>query len=380
MRRRTGATAGIMPVMGGRRFLVVTWDGGGNLTPVMGLGPQLLARGHTVAVLGQASLRDRVQAAGMGFVPQASAGWLPTASDLLGALEADPPDALVVDFMLPSALSAAERTGLPTAALVHTLYAPVADNSFPAIEMEGPVGPLNTLRADLGLPPLDRVVDVLDRVQRVIAVTTPGFDGPAAVSHPHVRYVGPVLEGAGSDAGWLPPFGDDDGRPLVVVTMGTTPMDEGPVLRHVLAALGELPVHVLAQVGQHIDVEALPQADNLAVTGFVRHAAVLPHASTVVTHAGLGTVSAALAHGVPLVCIPLGRDQPLTAARVDAVGAGRVLPTDTPADQIASAVIDVLGTPAYSAAAAAQARDIAACSDAELAVRAVEDLVEAPSP
>lgn len=366
-----------MPGVSGHRFLVVTWEGGGNVTPVMGLGPQLIARGHTVDVLAQASLRARVDAAGMGFVPQTSTGWLPTASDLLAAVEADPPDALVVDFMLPSALSAAEWTGLPTAALVHTLYAPVADNTFPAIEMEGPVGPLNELRGELGLSAVERVVDVLDHVHRVLAVTTAGFDGPTVASHPHARYVGPVLEGAGSDEGWLPPFGDDDGRPLVVVSMGTTPMDEGPVLRHVLSALGDVPVRVLAQVGEHIDRDALPEPDNLVVTGVVRHAAVLPHASAVVTHAGLGTVSAALAHGVPLVCIPLGRDQPLTAARVDGVGAGRVVAPDAPAGEIAAAVTLVLDDPAYAAGAAVQASDIAACVDAELAVGAVEELVEA---
>ena len=367
-----------MPAMSGHRFLVVTWEGGGNLTPVMGLGPQLLARGHTVAVLARESLRGRVEALGMGFVPQTSAGWLPTAADLLTAVEADPPDALVVDFMLPSALSAAERTGLPTAALVHTLYAPVADNTFPAIEMEGPVGPLNELRADLGLPSVDRVVDVLDRARRVIAVTTAGFDGPAVVVHPHARYVGPVLEGAGADDGWTPPFPAGDDRPLVVVSMGTTPMDEGPVLRHVLSALGELPVRVVAQVGEHVDADALPQADNLVVTGYVRHAAVLPHTSVVVTHAGLGTVSSALAHGVPMVCIPLGRDQPLTAARVEAVGAGRVVSPDAPADDIAAAVADIVGDPTYADAAAVQARDITACIDGQLAVRAVEQVVAVP--
>jgi UDP:flavonoid glycosyltransferase YjiC (YdhE family) len=42
----------------------------------------------------------------------------------------------------------------------------------------------------------------------------------------------------------------------------------------------------------------------------------------VVTHAGHGTVIRALANGVPLVCIPMGRDQPGNAARVVARGAG----------------------------------------------------------
>src|SRR5581483_6395851 len=99
----------------------------------------------------------------------------------LGAVEASPPDALVVDFMVPRALCAAERTGLPTAALVHTLYAPVADNSFPSIEMDATADQVNTLRAELGLPAVERVVDLLDRVRLVMALTTPAFDGPAKV-------------------------------------------------------------------------------------------------------------------------------------------------------------------------------------------------------
>lgn len=364
-----------MPAMSGARVLVVTWEGGGNVTPVLGLGAQLLARGHRVGVLGQASLRPRVEAAGMEFVEQSSSGWLPNASDVLAAVEAEPPDALVVDYMVPKALCAAERTGLPMAALVHTLYAPVADNSFPSIEMDANAEQVNALRAELGLPAVERVVDLLDRVQVVVALTTPSFDGPAAVSHPHVRYVGPVLESAGTDAGWVPPFDAGDPRPLVVVSMGTTPMDEGPVLRHVLSALSELPVRVLAQVGTHIDAEALPTADNMVVAGLVRHAAVLPFASLVVTHAGLGTVSATLAHGLPLVCIPLGRDQPLTAARVEAVGAGRTLAPGTDADEIAATVSHVLASPHYRDAAAAQGRDIAACVESGLAVSAVEELL-----
>jgi UDP:flavonoid glycosyltransferase YjiC (YdhE family) len=55
---------------------------------------------------------------------------------------------------------------------------------------------------------------------------------------------------------------------------------------------------------------------------FVSHRTVLPHAALVITHAGWQTVNAALADGVPLVCIPDGRDQPDNAARVVVVHAG----------------------------------------------------------
>src|SRR6185312_17370469 len=75
-------------------------------------------------------------------------------------------------------------------------------------------------------------------------------------------------------------------------------------------------------------------------------------ASAAVTHGGSGSVVGALAHGVPLVVLPLGADQPDNAERVRALGAGVVLDaaTASPA-RIAEAVRAVLEEPAYRAAA-----------------------------
>jgi hypothetical protein len=59
------------------------------------------------------------------FVIRAVTG-LPIALALLEEVERDPPDALVVDHQMRAAESAAERTGLPTASLVHTPYGSTA--------------------------------------------------------------------------------------------------------------------------------------------------------------------------------------------------------------------------------------------------------------
>src|SRR5213079_2779040 len=74
--------------------------------------------------------------------------------------------------------------------------------------------------------------------------------------------------------------------------------------------------------GPAIDRSQMRLPANARAVSFVPHRAVLPQASLVVTHAGWQTVNAALADGVPLVCIPDGRDQPDNAARVVAAGAG----------------------------------------------------------
>ncbi|CAA9265227.1 MAG: Zeaxanthin glucosyl transferase, partial [uncultured Corynebacteriales bacterium] len=72
----------------------------------------------------------------------------------------------------------------------------------------------------------------------------------------------------------------------------------------------------------------------------------------VVTHAGLNTVTEALAHGVPLVVAPIRHDQPVNAAAVVAAGAGvRVSFARAEAARLAAALAAVLADPGPRAAA-----------------------------
>ena len=100
---------------------------------------------------------------------------------------------------------------------------------------------------------------------------------------------------------------------------------------------------------------------------------MLPDAAVVVTHAGLGTVHAALAHGLPLVCLPIGRDQPDNAARVEWHGAGLRLSPKSSSGAIGTAVERVLGDPAF----AASARSLAAAFDEESAAERAPSALEA---
>jgi len=51
------------------RFLFVTWNGGGNLSPALGIARELLRREHAVRFLGAESQRARILAAGCSFTP-----------------------------------------------------------------------------------------------------------------------------------------------------------------------------------------------------------------------------------------------------------------------------------------------------------------------
>jgi len=101
----------------------------------------------------------------------------------------------------------------------------------------------------------------------------------------------------------------------------------------------------------------------------------------VVTNGGSGTVTAALAHGLPLVVVPITADQPENAARCTALGLGRVvLPADLTPETARQAVQAVLGDPACRAAAARMRDAIAALPGPEHAVALLERLAAERQP
>jgi UDP:flavonoid glycosyltransferase YjiC (YdhE family) len=101
---------------------------------------------------------------------------------------------------------------------------------------------------------------------------------------------------------------------------------------------------------------------------------VLEHAALVVTHAGHGTIIKSLAAGVPVVALPMGRDQPDNAARLTAAGAGVRLKPSAKVETIRAAVADVLATGAYAAAARRLAAAIAIENETDRAVAELEAL------
>ena len=94
-----------------------------------------------------------------------------------------------------------------------------------------------------------------------------------------------------------------------------------------------------------------------------------------VTHGGLGTVLRALAHGVPQLLLPLGRDQHVNAARVARLGAGLVVEPD---GDVRASLEALLGEPGFAAAAARAAARIAADAPDRRAADALERAARAP--
>ena len=409
-------------------YLICAWDGGGAVFPTLSVARALTERGHDVRVLGDPVLRAEIEATGA----QATS-WRRTphrtertpetdlfkdweartpmggfsrirdrlmfgraadvARDVLDELERRPADVIVTEVMLAGALVAGEAAGVPVALITTTvdvMPAPGRPPFGPGLPpATGPLGrlrdrvidrasragwnrglgALNSARAEFGLEPVDDAVDSLARVDRVLVLSSDAFDYPQLPRHPKVRMVGPRLD----DPDWAGelslPSGD---APLVLVGLSSTYQEQGDVLRRTATALGTLPVRGLVTTGPA--VPPFSAAGNVSVVEAAPHAAVLPHTAVVVTHGGHGTVMKALAAGVPMVVMPMGRDQPENATRVLAAGAGVRIKRSASPEKIAAAVQEVLGDEAYRTAARRLAIAIAAETADDRSVEELEQL------
>ena len=421
-----------------RRFLFVEWEGGGNLPPSLALVSQLVARGHTVRMLGEPCSQDEIQAAGCTFrsytyaphrstkSPQADflRDWEARSSleafarlrdrlmygpahayatDTLAELEREPADAVVINYALYGAMAAAEKARVPHALLVPGLYEvpspgapPFGFGLFPSDTVVGwlrdrlltrlvtreyarGLPALNEARTQLGLDRLQHPWQQFDRADRVLVLTSQAFDWLAPSRPPNVCYVGPQLADPAWAQPWLSPWPADHPDPLILVSFSTTFQNQAALLQRVMDATSGLPVRVLVTLGPTLTPDHFRVPSNVMLTPSAAHAQVFPQAAVVVTHAGHGTVIRALAAGVPLVCLPMGRDQPEIAARVVARGAGVRLSPKATVPQVRQAVQRVLADARFREAAQRLARRMAEEVEQSRAVDLLEELA-APTP
>ncbi|MDI2124598.1 glycosyltransferase [Yinghuangia seranimata] len=413
-----------------KNFLFATWAGGGAVPPVLSVARALRERGHGVRVLADTSLHDEIAAAGLEAIAWTTAPQgdpsdpakdvikdfeartpigafarlrdrivcgpaADYARDTLAELRARPTDVLVAEHMLLGAFTAGEAAGIPQASLVTTLYplptpgAPVPGAGLApakgaagrlrdrlmlrlaAMPWKKGLPPLNAARVANGLPPLASGFEAFERVDRTLVLSPRAFDYPARLFPDVVRHVGPRLDDP-SWAGELTlPEGD---APLVLVGLSSSFMDQHALLERIAEALGTLPVRGLLTTGPAVDPAAVRAPDNVLVTASAPHNIALRHAAVTVTHAGHGTTVKSLAAGVPLVCVPLGRDQVEVAHHVETTGAGVTVGKKSSARAIARAVERVLNDPTFRQAAQRMADEIAAETRTDLAVAELEAL------
>lgn len=416
-------------------YLVALWDGGGTVPVEIGVVRRLVDRGHSVTVLGDPTLASPVSNAGASFVPWRDAphrtadskegdllkDWecrtplevfarirdrlvtgpaLEFATEVVRELGERPADVVVASGPVLGALVGAEAARVPAVVLCSNIYIrpapglPPFGSGFRAARTvlgrtrdrlvnAGTTRMWNTGLADLNaarqhfrLPALRSTWEQWDSAARVLVLTSRIFDYPARLPD-NVRYVGPILD----DPGWargtvesvadrFPPGLRD--APLVVVALSSTYNRQEAVIGRIISGLSGMRVRGIASTGPAIGAPAA-QAPNVVVLSSLSHREAFPRASAVITHGGHGSVIKALAAGVPVLCLPMGRDQRDNAVRAERLGAGLILSKRATPRRIASAVTALLTEPAYAEGAQEAGRRIRQEIDHSSLLRELEE-------
>lgn len=404
--------------------LCISWGTTGNLSPVLTAARQLRRAGHRPRVMADPAMCGEVEAAAFPFI-----GWrrAPTGldadpadfSDLAdwlrrtmfapaGAYAADtldeirrlPTDAVLSLDLLPGCALAAEAADLPHAVLSPHIsirplpgIPPAASGLTPprteaerdavdaataaivsAMEQGRPA--LNAARRAFGLPPVASAFAHFDRADRVLLAVSRAFDFDTQALPANYRYIGPLLDEPGWSRGALTAW-PGARRPRILVAGSTGAQNQTALLRRVARAVGTVEAETVVTTGPNVGAADLDAPAAVRVVAAASHDALMARADLVVCQGGHGTVSRALLHGVPLLVIPLARDQADNAARVALRGAGLRLPAGADEAEIAAAARRLLAEPGFRRAAEALGAAVRADLDAGGLVREIDAMVAA---
>lgn len=385
-----------------KSYLFVTWEGGGNVAPVLGLAQRLIERGHRVRVLAEPCLQQNIESMGAEFIsfkkhftrtdrtvdiiqdwnagPMNLATFdniifgpaMDVAEETLAAIKDDQTDIVVADLMMVGSMIAAESCRIPHVVLFHMPeYLPGPNRppgGFGLNPQTGYLGSLrdrllsivfkhvtnkflprlNEVRDTFNLVPMKSFMDVYHQADLRLIQTCKSFDFAISPAPANVRYVGPILD----DPVWTGLMPEalcgDDSKPLVVVSFSSTFQNQRQAIQNTITAMADLPVSGLVTLGPSMAKEGFQTSKHIKVVSSCPHSEVLPKAKAVVTHAGHGTIMAALANGLPLVCLPMGRDQTDNAMRIVHHGAGLKLSSKAKPSEIARAIKRVLSEPEFA--------------------------------
>ena len=391
-------------------YLFASWEGGGNITPMLEVVRKLVARGHRVRVMSDECNRPESEAAGATFIAwnrapnrkdrtpesQTLQDWaaatpqegllhvirdhwsspaLQYAQDLIDELRREPADLVVTSEMLFGVMAACESLEQPFVIFAANIslaplpgipplgpgLAPARNDQERAQHAEIAKGcvamfdsglpALNAARAALGLDPLEHLLDQFRAADLELLGTSRAFDFPCSDLPDRVRYVGPQIGDPNWARKWTSPWPQSDKRPLVLVSFSTTFQNHAAVLQKVIDALAPLPARVLVTLGGSIKPTDLKPADNCVLVDSAPHSQVMREAAFVVNHGGHGTVMRSLLSRAPMLVIPHGRDQNDNAVRVTERGAGLSLMPDAPLEAIRTACNRLLTENSFRVAA-----------------------------
>lgn len=399
------------------RVLFTTRGSSGHVGPLAPFAHACLRAGHEVLVSAQRQFEGNVTRSGLPFSPvgePARDEWMPLMSTF-AKLDIDTANQVMISqFFAGLDL----RAGLPALrALVEswrpdvivretwefgsTLVAqlhqvPVVRVGLGLAELEESsirlaAPEVDKVRAEEGLPPDPEgkvLADALYMTTIPAELEDPNTTAPARTS----RFRFEVATGAEELPDWWPGNAD----PLVYLSFGSVAAGSHlpyyPALyRSAIEALSPLPVRLLVTIGDAArEVGELGDVPpNVHVETWVAHDEVAQRADVIVCHGGFGSTLGSLAHGTPIVVLPLfSSDQWANGEAVVRAGAGVTVADDRTArnvldlpeaeilGRLAGAVTSVLNGPSYRREAGRLAEAMRALPPIDESVHLLEEAAE----
>jgi UDP:flavonoid glycosyltransferase YjiC (YdhE family) len=400
------------------RVLFTTRGSSGHVGPLAPFAHACLRAGHDVLVSAQRQFEGNVRRSGLAFSPvdaPARDEWMPlmasfatfdidTANEVMisqffagldlraelpalrALVESWRPDVIVRETWEFGSTLVAELHQIP----VVRVGLGLAEMEESSIRLAAPE--VDKARADAGLPP-DPAGERLAHVPFMTTIPAeledPNVSAPARTS----RFRFEVASGHEELPEWWPGNAD----PLVYLSFGSVAAGSHlpyyPALyRSVIEALSPLPIRLLVTVGdaaRKIDeVGRVP--GNVHLETWVTHDDVARRADVIVCHGGFGSTLGSLAHGTPLVILPLfSGDQWANGEAVVRAGAGVAvaddrsirtvldLPGPERLSQLAGAVTSVLNDPSYRREAGRIAEAMRVLPPVDEAVQLLEEAAAA---
>lgn len=287
-------------------------------------------------------------------------------------LEAEKPDAILVDAMFAGGLVAATEFNGPKAVVCHTFW-------FRQLDVwRQQMMRLKASRRQAGFSGLPDADQLWQAQDRIIVTALGSFDLPPLPGWQTVRHAGPVLENEKVAVETALPWDGQDRTPLALISFSTGFEQRSlEKLQRSLDALADLPLHVIATTGGIVSPHELSAPANAVVLNYAAHDPILRRAALTVTHGGHGTAMRSLRHGVPMILMPgLAHDQAPIANTMQEWGTGLALSGDAEISAIRAATEEILSTPSFRAKARQCAGALADVDGAVNAADEVERLLE----
>ncbi|MFD7578071.1 macrolide family glycosyltransferase [Kitasatospora sp. NPDC059811] len=386
-------------------ILMVSIPAHGHVNPSLAVIAELVARGHRVSYVNDASFAGAVESTGARFVPYPTRLPLAGGPDaweedpvalqelflddalamypvLLEAFADDRPDLVLCDIAGFAGRALGERLGVPVVQLSPTYvgWEGIEQDMAEVYEAirSGPGGAEHYRRfadwlAEAGT--VERDVDAFKgRPARSVALIPRALQLNAdRVDERRVTFVGPCFGDRAHQGEWQRPA---HAEKVLLVSLGSAFTHQPAFYRACVQAFGGLPGwHTVLQVGAHTDLADLGEVpDTVEVHRWVPQLSVLAQADAFVTHAGMGGSSEGLYHGVPMIAVPQAVDQFANADALVGLGVARRLDTAQATPQaLRGALLELVDDPAV----AERLKALAAAGRAEGGTARAADLIEA---